>query len=127
MYNVNYNTSNRNNIYFQKQIKNNSNKPNNDNTFLAKNKTIIGAAIASAFIGGGINNIYNNYQTKSLMNDMMEEYKLDDTKSLKIEDLNNDKTPEIIIQKNDGIDCVYDIKNNDIFYKVDNEMIEKIR
>lgn len=127
MYNITF-TSNRNhNICFKNQIKTNANKPKNEKNLLTQNKTIIGAAIASAFIGGGISNIYNNYQDKVLINDMMEEYKLDDTKSLKIEDLNNDKTPEIIIQKNDGIDCVYDFKNNDIYYKVDDEMIKKIR
>lgn len=121
---------NRNNISFQRQLKTKEVNKQDTNTIVktkAPNKTIIGAAIVSAFIGGGINNVYNNYQAKSLMNDMMEEYKQDDTKSLKIEDLNDDNSPEIILEKTDGTQCVYDVKNNTVHYKVDDDMIEKIR
>ena len=58
---------------------------------------------------------------------MMQEYKQDDTKSLKIEDLNKDNTPEIILEKNDGAKVVYDIKNNYVNFDFDGEKIEKIR
>ena len=45
----------------------------------------------------------------------------------KIEDLNKDNTPEIILEKNDGAKVVYDIKNNYVNFDFDGEKIEKIR
>lgn len=89
-------------------------------------KTLLGIAVASACLGIGAANEYNDYQNKQLIQDMMYEYKLDDTKSLKIEDLNNDKTPEIIIEKNDGAKVIYDIKNSDVSFDIDGEKIKKI-
>lgn len=90
-------------------------------------KALLGMAVASACLGIGVANEYNDYQNKQLIQDMMQEYKQDDTKSLKIEDLNKDNTPEIIIEKNDGAKVVYDIKNNDIYFDIDGDKIEKLR
>ena len=115
-----------NRVSFQ-QRNNKVKQPNNNLSQKINNKVIIGSAIASACLGIGVANVYNDYQTKLLMQDMLEEYKQDDTKSIKIEDLNKDKTPEIILEKDDGVQCVYDLKNNTVNYKVDDEMIEKIR
>ncbi len=114
-------------LYFQQKINSNSQPRYSKLSENTQNKTIIAAALASACLGIASADTYNKYQAKALMQDMMEEYKQDDTKSLKIEDLNNDKSPEIIIEKDDGVQCVYDIKNQTINYKVDDEYIEKIR
>ena len=90
-------------------------------------KALLGIAVASACFGMASTNVYNDYQNEQLIQDMMQEYKHDDTKSLKIEDLNKDNTPEIIIEKKDGAKVVYDIKNNDISFDIDGDKIEKIR
>lgn len=115
-----------NRVSFQ-QRNNKVKQPNNNLSQKINNKVIIGSAIASACLGIGAANVYNDYQTKLLMQDMLEEYKQDDTKSIKIEDLNKDKTPEIILEKDDGVQCVYDLKHNTVNYKVDDDMIEKLR
>lgn len=90
-------------------------------------KTLLGIAVASACFGIASTNVYNDYQNKQLIQDMMQEYKQEDTKSLKIEDLNKDNTPEIIIEKKDGAKVVYDIKNNYVNFDFDGEKVEKIR
>ena len=99
----------------------------NYNTTKYDDKTLLGVAIASACFGIASTNVYNDYQNKQLIQDMMQEYKQDDTKSLKIEDLNKDNTPEIILEKKDGAKVVYDIKNNYVNFDFDGEKIEKIR
>lgn len=88
--------------------------------------TIIGAIMAAG-VGGVVTGQLKEYESKKLIEDMAEEYSQEDTKSLKIEDLNNDKTKEIIIEKQDGTKCVYDLKNNQIYFDIDGEKIEKLR
>lgn len=50
-----------------------------------------------------------------------------DTKSLKIEDINDDEMPDIIVEKHNGDQIIYDFKNNSIGIKMDDEIVEKIR
>ncbi len=75
----------------------------------------------------GAYQINDNLQKRELTADFIEEYNQDDTKSLKVEDINDDNIPEYIIEKNDGVKCVYDYGNNSIYYDIDGEKIEKIR
>jgi len=90
---------------------------------------LAGATIGTIALSAGLN-LYNNSETKDIMNDLKEEYCMDDTKSWKIEDVNDDKTPEIILEKSDGAQYIYDLKGHSIGIKMDkddDEIIEKIR
>ncbi|MCD8378684.1 MAG: hypothetical protein LUB59_07855 [Candidatus Gastranaerophilales bacterium] len=87
---------------------------------------LAGATIGTVIVSAGLN-INNKVETKSMMNDMAQEYKENDTKSIKIEDINEDDIPEFIIEKTDGAQFIYDFKKNSIGIKIDDEVIKKIR
>lgn len=71
--------------------------------------------------------MYDNHEKKELIEDFKQEYIEKDTKSLKIEDINDDEMPDIIVEKNNGDQIIYDFKNNSIDIKMDDEIVEKIR
>lgn len=71
--------------------------------------------------------MYDNHEKKELIEDFKQEYIEKDTKSLKIEDINDDEMPDIIVEKNNGDQIIYDFKNNSIGIKMDDEIVEKIR
>ncbi len=75
----------------------------------------------------GIYQINDNLQKRELTADFIEEYNQDDTKSVKVEDVNGDNVPEYIIEKTDGVKCVYDYRNHSIYYDIEGDKIEKIR
>ena len=71
--------------------------------------------------------LYDNHEKKELIEDFKQEYMEKDTKSLKIEDINDDEMPDIIVEKHNGDQIIYDLKNNSIGIKMDDEIVEKIR
>ena len=87
---------------------------------------VIGSALSAAVLGGGTS-VYNNYEKKDLLNEFKEEYKQDDTKGLKIEDINEDGVPEIILEKKDGDDYIYDMNNYEVGIKMGDEIVPEIR
>lgn len=91
-----------------------------------KDGFLIGATLGAITMASGYD-LYNNSEKKDLINDFETEYKEDDTKSLKIEDMNDDEMPDIVVEKDNGDKIIYDFKNNSIGIKMDDEIIEKIR
>ena len=91
-----------------------------------KTGVLLVAAISAATMTGGYY-LYDNHEKKELIEDFKQEYMEKDTKSLKIEDINDDEMPDIIVEKNNGDQIIYDFKNNSIGIKMDDEIIEKIR
>ena len=87
---------------------------------------VIGSALSAAVLGGGTS-VYNNYEKKDLLNEFKEEYKQDDTKGLKIEDINEDGVPEIILEKKDGDAYIYDMNNYDVGIRMGDEIVPEIR
>ena len=87
---------------------------------------VIGSALSAAVLGGGTS-VYNNYEKKDLLNEFKEEYKQDDTKGLKIEDINEDGVPEIILEKKDGDAYIYDMNNYEVGIKMGDEIVPEIR
>ena len=87
---------------------------------------VIGSALSAAVLGGGTS-LYNNYEKKDLLNEFKEEYKQDDTKGLKIEDINEDGVPEIILEKKDGDAYIYDMNNYAVGIKMGDEIVPEIR
>lgn len=87
---------------------------------------VIGSALSAAVLGGGTS-VYNNYAKKDLLNEFKEEYKQDDTKGLKIEDINEDGVPEIILEKKDGDAYIYDMNNYEAGIKMGDEIVPEIR
>ncbi len=87
---------------------------------------VIGSALSAAVLGGGTS-VYNNYDKKDLLNEFKEEYKQDDTKGLKIEDINEDGVPEIILEKKDGDAYIYDMNNYEVGIKMGDEIVPEIR
>ena len=87
---------------------------------------VIGSALSAAVLGGGTS-LYNNYEKKDLLNEFKEEYKQDDTKGLKIEDINEDGVPEIILEKKDGDAYIYDMNNYDVGIRMGDEIVPEIR
>ena len=87
---------------------------------------VIGSALSAAVLGGGTS-LYNNYEKKDLLNEFKEEYKQDDTKGLKIEDINEDGVPEIILEKKDGDAYIYDMNNYEVGIKMGDEIAPEIR
>lgn len=81
---------------------------------------VVAGAVLAASLGIGINDIHNANTTK-VLEEFQKEYKMDDTKTLHIEDLNNDNVPEIVIDKENNDKYVFDIKNNDINLVVDDD------
>jgi hypothetical protein len=86
-------------------------------------KYLIGATIG-AVLGVASINMYNDHVTKYMLENLKQEIKADDNKSIKIEDINDDKTPEIILEKTDGFEYVYDMKSGKISIKDGDELIE---
>lgn len=91
-----------------------------------KTGVLLGAAIGVVTMTGGYY-LYDNHEKKELIEDFKQEYIEKDTKSLKIEDINDDEMPDIIVEKNNGDQIIYDFKNNSIGIKMDDEIVEKIR
>ena len=87
---------------------------------------VIGSALSAAVLGGGTS-VYNNYEKKDLLNEFKEEYKQDHTKGLKIEDINEDGVPEIILEKKDGDAYIYDMNNYEVGIKMGDEIVPEIR
>lgn len=87
---------------------------------------VIGSALSAAVLGAGTS-VYNNYEKKDLLNEFKEEYKQDDTKGLKIEDINEDGVPEIILEKKDGDAYIYDMNNYEAGIKMGDEIVPEIR
>lgn len=87
---------------------------------------VIGSALSAAVLGAGTS-VYNNYAKKDLLNEFKEEYKQDDTKGLKIEDINEDGVPEIILEKKDGDAYIYDMNNYEVGIKMGDEIVPEIR
>ena len=87
---------------------------------------VMGSALSAAVLGGGTS-VYNNYEKKDLLNEFKEEYKQDDTKGLKIEDINEDGVPEIILEKKDGDAYIYDMNNYEVGIKMGDEIVPEIR
>ena len=87
---------------------------------------VIGSALSAAVLGAGTS-VYNNYAKKDLLNEFKEEYKQDDTKGLKIEDINEDGVPEIILEKKDGDSYIYDMNNYEVGMKMGDEIVPEIR
>ena len=87
---------------------------------------VIGSALSAAVLDGGTS-VYNNYEKKDLLNEFKEEYKQDDTKGLKIEDINEDGVPEIILEKKDGDAYIYDMNNYDVGIRMGDEIVPEIR
>ena len=84
------------------------------------------SALSAAVLDGGTS-VYNNYEKKDLLNEFKEEYKQDDTKGLKIEDINEDGVPEIILEKKDGDAYIYDMNNYEVGIKMGDEIVPEIR
>lgn len=91
-----------------------------------KTGVLLGAAIGAVTMTGGYY-LYDNHEKKELIEDFKQEYMEKDTKSLKIEDINDDEMPDIIVEKHNGDQIIYDFKNNSIGIKMDDEIVEKIR
>ena len=93
---------------------------NEKNIFLA-------GAFLGAVMGIGGTMLHNASQTESFMNDMKEETLMGKIDTLKVEDVTDDKVPDIILVGDDGISTIYDVKNNKVLLNMDGDMIEKIR
>ncbi len=87
---------------------------------------IVQGMLVTVPIMGGYQ-VYDNIQKQDMMKDFKEEYNQDDTKSLEIHDINDDNSPEYIIEKTDGVKCVYDFRHHDVYFDIDGDRIEKIR
>ena len=82
-----------------------------------KTGVLLGAAIGAATMTGGYY-LYDNHEKKELIEDFKQEY---------MENINDDEMPDIIVEKNNGDQIIYDFKNNSIGIKMDDEIVEKIR
>lgn len=83
---------------------------------------LIGAAIGTMVAAGGTT-AYKDSQTDRMLREIAAEsvYGVD---SMKVENLTDDSTPEIILFGKDGAATVYDFGSNKSFVKFDDDMIE---
>ncbi len=88
-----------------------------------QNAFLIGTAVGTLLSGAGTS-LYKNYEMESMLNEMATEVAEDNVDSLEIKDITKDKFPDIILHGKDGASTVYDIKHNDAFISMDNELIE---
>ncbi len=94
---------------------------NERNIFLAG--AFIGAAMG---VGGSM--MYDNSQTKDLLNDIQEEITADSTQTIKIKDMNLDNVPEIVVETENGDAVYYDFMKHNAYIKMGNEeAVEKLR
>ncbi len=96
----------------------------------AWNKGFLSGAVMAAMLGIGSTITYNDYQTQSIIKDMQEEVNTYKPSSFKVQDMNEDNVPEIVLKSNDGSVSVYDMYNHDVYLQMnpdEDELIEKIR
>lgn len=101
----------------------------NKKTGLTSNekKIFLAGAFLGAMMGVGGTMIADKSQLNSLMRDMQGEYQMGEVDSLIVEDVTEDKIPDIILVGNNGISTIYDMSKDKVFYTDGNEKIEKIR
>ena len=90
-------------------------------------KGLLYGLLIGSVMGAAMINIEKKNETKELINEIYKEYDYDDNLRLKIQDINNDKMPEIILRKNDGVDCVYDFGKGKVYIKDGKNIREKVR
>lgn len=84
---------------------------------------LIGTAVGSIISATGAA-LYNNHEMESMLNEMAAEVAYDSVDSLGVKDLTKDEFPDIILYGKDGASTVYDMKNNNVFVNMDDELIE---
>lgn len=69
--------------------------------------------------------LYNDFQNKEMIRIMQEELSYDKGQTLKIEDVTDDKHPDIILEDSAGHRTVFDIAKHNVYINDDgNELIE---
>ena len=101
----------------------------NKKTGLTNNekKIFLAGAFLGAMMGVGGTMIADKSQMHSLLRDMQGEYQMGEIDSLIVEDVTDDKVPDIILVGNDGMSTIYDMSKDKVFYTDGDEKIEKIR
>lgn len=106
----------------------NVSKPENTRTLTKSEKNIfVAGALLGAMMGVVGTNLYNDNQTKDMINDMKMELDACHDQDLIIEDVTGDKVPDIIFKDMYGDAVYYDFMKHNVLLRMGDETEEKIR
>lgn len=106
----------------------NVSKPENTRTLTKSEKNIfVAGALLGAMMGVVGTNLYNDNQTKDMINDMKMELDACHDQDLIIEDVTGDKVPDIIFEDMYGDAVYYDFMKHNVLLRMGDETEEKIR
>ncbi len=106
----------------------NVSKPENTRSLTKSEKNIfVAGALLGAMMGVVGTNLYNDNQTKDMINDMKMELDACHDQDLIIEDVTGDKVPDIIFEDMYGDAVYYDFMKHNVLLRMGDETEEKIR
>ena len=111
----------------KKPEKNEQQKPKTRGLTKNEKNIFMAGAMLGAMMGVVGTNLYNDNQTKDMINDMKMELDACHDQDLIIEDVTGDKVPDIIFEDMYGDAVYYDFMKHDVRLKMGDETIEKLR
>lgn len=100
-------------------------KPELSNTQKTVDKGFYTGMMLSAILGAVAANIYKDNQINNMLQDIAKETVYDEFDCLKIEDMTEDKVPDIVLIDKNGDKTVYDITSGQVYIEEQGELIEK--
>ena len=102
-------------------------KPKTRGLTKSEKNIFVAGALLGAMMGVVGTNLYNDNQTKDMINDMKMELDACHDQDLIIEDVTGDKVPDIIFEDMYGDAVYYDFMKHNVLLRMGDETEEKIR